>query len=127
MSINLTQDNKTVVPGSSLKVRTEKGSKSLKWGFNEPMGIYSARLENLSKFWLSHGYKVGLATISTFREGKVEFHFENKENRDIGVIYKDDHFLLVTEPAGSNVAKENHRQPCYLAINALLKLAGTKV
>lgn len=119
MCTKLTQNGQVLLPGNKAVVRTPKGERILTWGLNNDLGLQAnARLESIDK-WRKKGFKQnGILEVDSFYEGTTNFKFPKKG--ELGVIYRDDVFLLVTEPANAQVSKVHHRQPC---IN-LLKLVA---
>lgn len=120
MCIKLSQTGNIILPGQTAIIKTKRGEQPLIWGYRNFEGFQSnARLETLREKWLNKGYDKGWFSIDSFfeRNSKEEREFKFIRPRDIAVIYKIDHFLVITEPAGEQVKKIHHRQPCMQQIN----------
>jgi len=123
MCIKLRQTGKIIVPGQTAIIKTKRGDKASMWGFDNGMGIQAnARIESLKEKWLKKGYAIGTFEIESFYEAnhKERQEKEFKFSGEVGIIYKGEHFLVVTEEAGSQVKKIHHRQPCIRQLKLLL-------
>lgn len=125
MCVKLQQNGKIIIPGSIIEVKTKQGLKSLVWGINNPNGIYNARMESLEKLWLPKGYKIGTAIIEKFVERDTTYTFETKtKDETIGVLYKGNEAIIITEPATGSVVRVHHRQPCFVKLKDILNIAA---
>lgn len=116
MCIKLKQTGEIITPGKTAIILTNRGLKPMKWGFDTGLGDQAnARVESLKEKWLNKGYEFGHMEVDSFferDERKRETEFKFCKPNLIGIVYKSDHFLVVTEQASPQVAKVHHRQPC---------------
>lgn len=120
MCTQLTQNGRIIVPGNRAWIISPmKQTGYFKWGvqMNGHL-VVNARIETLRTTWISKGYELMTIEVDSFLEKDHEFKF-NKP-RSIGIIYKEDHFLVITEPANKIISKAHHRQPCFERLPKLL-------
>jgi hypothetical protein len=125
MCTKLRQNGEILIPGNRGIIKTPKGEKTLVWGYDNGLGIQAnARFESLREKWIPKKYQVGVMEIDSFWEGRrTTKEFLMPKNGLIGIIYKKDHFIVVTEEAGGPVSKVHHRQPCMRQLFQLLAVA----
>jgi 23S rRNA-/tRNA-specific pseudouridylate synthase len=119
MCTQLTQNGRILVFGKSAIIRSGTTTANIVWGtYRNGHPVVNARIESLNKIWMPLNYTIMSIMVDSFLERDVEFKF--KSPTDVAVIYKEDHFLVVTEPAGIQVKKTHARQPCFERLHELL-------
>jgi putative SOS response-associated peptidase YedK len=120
MCTQLTQNGRIIIPFTrAIITASNRSVSSSLWGaMSHGHPIINARMESLTKLWIPRGYELMTMFVSGFVELEKEFVFPRP--REIGIVYKEDHFLVITEPAIAQVASVHHRQPCFINLAKLI-------
>lgn len=103
-------------PGDIMAFWTKHGLASGLWGFGNGHQ-YNARLESLATIWKN--YQFGILRADCFWEKDTKFVSCQDNSLNIGVIYKNSEFAVITTQADEEVKKVHHRMPLLIPTNKI--------
>ena len=96
-------------PNSTLYIRDVQGVRPLVWGTLD--GYYNARSEKLYTTWRRLSSNRCILEVENFTERNGVFIPNDSNLLELGCIYNDNFFLVLTQQANQIVQSYHHRMP----------------